>query len=107
MLSIWYVNKTRNEEALERAGTMTPLLKKARRRQTVLFGHVMRGKEVEHLVATGKIDGKISRGRLRKNMLDSMIVWLQKDKPTQTIPCNWNCERWRSMVANAMKHGTE
>ena len=67
----------------------------------------MRRKELEHLVTTGKIDGKRSRGRQREKILDSMTVWLQKDKPTQTIWCTWNRERWKSMVANAMKHGTE
>ena len=82
------------------------LVKEARKRQAVFFGHVMRRKELEHLVTTGKIDGKRSRGRQREKILDSMTVWLQKDKPIQTISCTLNRERWRSMVANAMKYGT-
>ena len=64
----------------------------------------MRRKELEHLVTTGKIDGKRSRGRKREKIL---TVWLQRDKPIQMISCTWNCERWRSVVANAMKHDTE
>ena len=63
MLRISYVDKTRNEEVLERAGTTKSLAKQARERQAVFFGHVMRRKELEQLVATGKIDGKRSRGR--------------------------------------------
>ena len=107
MLRISYMDKTRNEEVLERAGTTRSLVKEARERQAVFFGHVMRRKELEHLVTTGKIDGKRSRGRQREKILDSVTVWLQKDKPTKTISFTWNCERWRSMVFNAMKHGTE
>ena len=101
------MDKTRDEEVLERAGTTRSLVKEARERQAVFFGHVMRRKELEHLVTTGKIDGKRSRGRQREKILDSMTVWLQKEKPTKTISFTWNCERWRFMVFNAMKHGTE
>ena len=81
MLRISYLER----EVLERAGTARSLLKEARKRQAVFFGHVMRRKELEHLVTTGKIDGKRSRGRQREKILDSMTVWLQKDKPIQTI----------------------
>ena len=93
MLRISYVDKTRNEEVLERAGTTRSLVKEARERQAVFSGHVMRGKELEHLVTTGKTDRKRSRGRQREKILDSVTVWLQKDKPTKTISCTWNCER--------------
>ena len=63
----------------------------------------MRRKELEHLVTTGEIDGKRSRSSYREKMLDSITVCLRKDKPTPTISCTWNRERWRHMVANAMK----
>ena len=63
MRRISYLDKVRNEEVLERAGTKRSLVKEARKRQAVFFGHVMRRKEFEHLVTTGKIDGKRSRGR--------------------------------------------
>ena len=66
MLRISYVDKIRNEEVLERAGTTRSLVKKTRKRQAVFSGHVMRRKELEHLVTTGKIDGKRSRGRQRE-----------------------------------------
>ena len=100
-----------DEEVLERARTTkslkSSLLKEVRKRQAVLFGHVMTRKELDHIMTTGIIDGKRSRGRRRERILDSMIVWLQRDKPIQMISCTWNNERWRFMVANAMKHGTE
>ena len=74
MLRISYVDKIRNEEVLERAGTTRSLVKKTRKRQAVFFGHVMRRKELEHLVTTRKMDGKRSRGRQREKILDSMTV---------------------------------
>ena len=43
-------------------------------------------------------------GADREKILDSMTVWLQKDKSIQTISCTSNRERWISIVANAMKH---
>ena len=46
-------------------------------------------------------------GAAREKMLDSTTRWLQLDKPAQMISCTWNHVRWRSMVANAMEHGTE
>ena len=83
---------------------MRSLVKEGRKRQAVFFGHVMRRKELEHQVTTGKSDEKRSRGRQREKILDSMTVRLQKDKGIQTILCTCNCERWRSMIANAIKH---
>ena len=44
-LRISYVDKMRNEEVLERTGTTRSLVKEARKRQAVFFGHVMRRKE--------------------------------------------------------------
>ena len=58
MHRILYVDKIRNEEVLERAGTMRSLVKEARKRQAVFFGQVMRRKELEHVVTTGQLMGK-------------------------------------------------
>ena len=86
---------------------MRPLVKEARKRQAVFFEHVMRRKELEHLVTAVKIDGKRSRGRQKEKILYSMTVWIQEDKPIQMMLWTLNCERWRSMVAKALKYGTE
>ena len=59
--------KLENEEVLERAGTTRSLVKEARKRQAMFFGHVLRRKELEYLVTTGKIDGRRSRGRQRED----------------------------------------
>ena len=54
----------------------------------------------------------VDREKMLDNMTvwlqnDSMTAWLRNDKPVQNISCTWNRVRWKSMVANAMKHGTE
>ena len=69
MLRISYVDKMRNEEVLERAGTTRSLVEEARKRQAMFFGHVMRTKELEHLVTIGKIDGKRSRADRERRYL--------------------------------------
>ena len=65
---------------------MRSFAKEARKRQAVFFGHVMRRKELEHLVTTGKIDEKRSRGRQREKILDSMTVW-SKTWAEPGLPC--------------------
>ena len=48
MLRISYLDRVRNEEVLERAGTRRSLVKEPRKRQAAFFGHVMRRKELEN-----------------------------------------------------------
>ena len=99
------MNRVINEEVIERAGTTRSLVNEIRKRQATFFGHVMRKQEMEHLVVTGKINGKRSRGRQSEKMLGNMTSWLHKVNATETISCTGNRERWRSMVTNAMQHG--
>ena len=49
--------------------TTTVLLRDMTLRQVKFFGHVMRKRTVEHLVVTGRLLGKQSRGRERTNYL--------------------------------------
>ena len=64
MLRIAFVNKIKNE-VLARTGTMTSLVNKARKRQAVLFGHMMR-KGLEHSVTTGKIKRTKKQGQTER-----------------------------------------
>ena len=38
----------------------------------------MRKEKLEHLIMTGKIEGRKSRGRQREMLLDSITRWLQQ-----------------------------
>ena len=57
------MDRVTNEEVLKRAPKERSLMHDIRKRQSTVFGHVMRGIAMEHLVTTGKIDRKRSRGR--------------------------------------------
>ncbi|GFR99455.1 ERI1 exoribonuclease 2 [Elysia marginata] len=80
----WTANKT-NEEILTEAQTTRQLMTKIRKRQAKFFGHVIRRNQLEHLVTTGKFDGKRGRGRPREKMLDSLADWINIEKPSEMI----------------------
>ena len=84
MLRISYLDRVTNE-VLCRANSKRKLLTNIRKQQAKLFGHVMRKEGPEHLVTTGKVHGKRSRGRQRSNMINGMISRLEAEKATITI----------------------
>ena len=68
----------------------------------------MRRQKLEHLVTTGKMDGKRSRGRQRQKMLDGLATWMNKDTPINMLDSVlWDRGGWKSLIADAIGHGTE
>ena len=57
---------------LKEVDTTRSLMNRIRKRQTTFFGYVMREEKLEHLVTTGMIEGKGSRGKQCKKMLDGL-----------------------------------
>ena len=57
--------------------TRRSIMNRRCKRQATFFGHVMRREKLEHLVATGMIEGKRSRGKQREKMLDGLTKWLK------------------------------
>ncbi|XP_069977493.1 uncharacterized protein [Penaeus vannamei] len=106
MLRISYKDHVKNEDVLKRAETSSSQLNHIRIRQATFFGRIMRQLGMEHTVTTGKICGKRDRGRQREKMLDGLTAWLQTSDPSSTIASVWNGEEWRTMIAEAAKHGT-
>ena len=106
MLRIPWTEKKTNEAVLEEAETTRLLIKNIRKRQATFFGHVMRREKLEHLVTTGKLDGKRSRGRQREKMIDGLTTWLNAESVIETLASTKDRAVWRDMVANAMKQGT-
>ena len=101
----WTAKKT-NEEVLTEAQTTRQLMTKIRKRQAKFVGHVIRRNRLEHLVTTGKFDGKRGRGRPRAKMLDSLADWMNIGKPSEMIR-EMSCRAgWRSLIAHASQHGT-
>jgi len=105
MLRISYEDHITNEEVLTRIGSKRSLLKNIQTRQAQFFGHTMRRKKLEHLMTTGKFEGRKSRGRPREKIVDSMARWIGVE-PVRMLRVVEDRERWRAMVANASRQGT-
>ncbi|GFO02931.1 endonuclease-reverse transcriptase [Plakobranchus ocellatus] len=61
MLRIPWTAKKTNERVLKEANKRRSLVRTIRKRQATFLGHVMRRGKLEHLVTTGKFEGKKSR----------------------------------------------
>ncbi|GFO44446.1 hypothetical protein PoB_007095100 [Plakobranchus ocellatus] len=62
--------------------------------------------DLEHLVTTGKFEGKISRGRQREKIMDGMATWLGPGKVSDIPAAVKDRDLWRDMIANTYKQGT-
>ncbi|GFO16672.1 craniofacial development protein 2-like protein [Plakobranchus ocellatus] len=56
-----------------------------RKCQATFLGHVMRRGKLEHLVTTGKFEGKRSRGRQREKIMDGLATWLGPGKVSDIL----------------------
>ncbi|GFO44673.1 hypothetical protein PoB_007117800 [Plakobranchus ocellatus] len=70
------------------------------------LGHVLRRGKLEHLVTTGKFEGKRSTGRQREKIMDGLATWLGTGKVLDTLTAVKDRDLWRDMIANAYKQGT-
>ena len=107
MQKISYIERVTNKEVLERVGVKRSLMNNIRKRQARFFGHGMRIPIMEHLVTTGKIDGKGSRGRQREKMIDGLATWMNTDTPRKTLNSVWDRDGWKSMITDASRHGNK
>ena len=101
----WTARKT-NDDVLKEANAQRRIITQVRRRQSGMFGHIMRGGGLECLVTTGKIEGKRDRRRQREKMLDSLTAWLGVNSTTTLIQSTRDRELWRAMIAKASGQGT-
>ncbi|GFO16311.1 hypothetical protein PoB_004281600 [Plakobranchus ocellatus] len=82
------------------------LVRTIRKRQATFLGHVMRRGKLEHLVTTGKFEGKRSRGRQGEKIMDRLATWLGPGKVSDILAAVKDRDLWRDMIANAYKQGT-
>ena len=106
MMKISWMAKKSNDTVLKEAHTSRALVNKIRTRQTTFFGHVMRRQKLEHLITTGMMEGKRSRGKQREKMTDRLVNWLGAGKVVEILKATTDREVWKDMIANAIKHGT-
>ncbi|GFN88761.1 UDP-glucuronosyltransferase 2a1-like [Plakobranchus ocellatus] len=106
MLRIPWTAKKTNERVLNEANKRRSLIRIIRKRQATFLGHVMRRGKLEHLVTTGKFEGKRSRGRQREKIMDGLATWLGPGKVSDIPAAVKDRDLWRDMIANAYKQGT-
>ena len=70
MLRVSWTEKRTNLEIRNTASSTRKLMNNIKRRQAEFLGYVMRKGKLEHLLTTGKIEGKRSRGRQRIKIQD-------------------------------------
>ncbi|GFO45212.1 endonuclease-reverse transcriptase [Plakobranchus ocellatus] len=80
MLRIPWTAKKTNERVLNEANKRRSLVRTIRKRRATFLGHVMRRGKLEHLVTTGKFEGKKSRGRQREKIMDDWPHGLDQEK---------------------------
>ena len=107
MLKIQWTAKITNVEVMEEAGLTRSLVNRIRKQQATFFGHILRRKGLEHLVVTGKMEGRRGRGRQREQMIDSLAAWMDIDKTASAISTAKDRAVWKDMIANALGQGTE
>ncbi|GFO08077.1 RNA-directed DNA polymerase from mobile element jockey [Plakobranchus ocellatus] len=106
MLRIPWTAKKTNERVLNEANKRRSLVRTIRKRQATFLGHGMRRGKLEHLVTTGKFEGKRSRGRQREKIMDGLATWLGPGKVSDILGAVKDRDLWRDMIANAYKQGT-
>ncbi|GFN92781.1 hypothetical protein PoB_001928700 [Plakobranchus ocellatus] len=72
ILRISETAKKTKEIVLNEANKRRSLVRTIMQRQATFLGHVMRRGKLEHLVTTGKLEGKRSRGRQREKIMDGL-----------------------------------
>ena len=106
MLKIPWTAKRKNVEVMEEAGLTRSLVNRIRKQQATFDGHILRRKGSEHLVITGKVEGRRGRGRQREQMIDSLAAWMDTDKTASGISEAKDRAVWKDMIANALGQGT-
>ena len=105
MLRVSWTEKRTNLEILNTARSTRMLISNVKKRQAEFLGHVMRKGKLEHLLTTGKIEGKRSRGRQRIKIQDGIAAWLGRSTAEMFVDAR-DREKWKVMIAYACnRHG--
>ena len=105
MLRVSWTEKRTNLEILNTASSTRKLMSNIKRRQAEFLGHVMRKGKLEHLLTTGKIEGKRSRGRQRIKIQDGIAAWVGRSTAEMFADAR-DRKKWKVMIAYACnRHG--
>ncbi|GFO14783.1 UDP-glucuronosyltransferase 2a1-like [Plakobranchus ocellatus] len=106
MLRIAWIAKKTNERVLNEANKRRSLVRTIRKRQATFLGQLIRRGKLEHLVTTGKFEGKRSRGRQREKIMDGLATWLAPGKVSDILAAVKDRDLWRDMITDTYKQGT-
>ena len=67
---------------------------------------MMRKQKLEHLLTTGMIEGKLNRGKQRKNILDGLTKWLNLGRVTEALKVTRDRDAWKGMITYAKELDT-
>src|SRR5579871_2468099 len=107
MLRTPWTDRKRNEDVLKEINSKRQLHNHIRRRQSTFFGHIMRRGKMEHIVATGKLNGRRGRGRPREKIF--WTTWCcgsgEHLHQRSFIESTRDRRLWTDMITNAIRHG--
>ena len=90
-------------EVLEKVGLNSKqLIQIIKRRKLSYFGHIRRHDSLEKRILEGKVEGKRSRGRQRKSLLEN-IKEMTGMRVTECNEAAMDRERWKAMTSNLCK----
>jgi hypothetical protein len=102
MLSVPWTARETNESILKRTKSKRCLMNTIRYRQLKFLGHIIRKGCLEHLVLSGKINGKKDKGRPRIKYLENVNLWIEKQghEKIDFLHAAQDRKNWRIMLAN-------
>ena len=66
----------------------------------------MRREKLEHLVTTGRIEGKRSREKQLEKMMDGLTMWFKVRRVTDALKATRDRDVWKVMTAYAEERST-
>ena len=64
----------------------------------------MRREKQEHLVTTGMVEGKCSRGIHHEKMSDGLTKWLKVGRVTKAVKVSRDRDAWKVMITYTKEH---
>ena len=100
MLKIKWTEKKTNEEVLAMANAEREILKNIKGRQLRFLGHVLRREGMEKTIIEGKLEGRKSRGRPRRNFINEIKKTIKENDIRRIKDLAMDRSIWRNYVAN-------
>ena len=103
MLKISWTEKKTNEEVLEMANSDREILGSIRGRQLRFVGHILRREGLEKSVIEGKMKGRKSRGRPRRNYVEEVKKLVGEDNIRNLKNLAEDRSLWHNHVAHVLR----